>query len=234
MMRVRLSDYILASDTTQAACSVAVVHKGEPLACITEPMVRGHAEAIVPMIDHALQQAGVGMADMTRLAVTIGPGTFSGVRLGLAAMRGIAIVRQLPLIGVSSFWAMAQADPTPLPVTVSVAARSGVFYMQKFDETGAPVTGAAGDPQIVAQDEIINFCGTAPSAIVGSGAEAVSALIREAVPSTAPPWPDILSVARYAGEADTPTALPEPIYLRPPDATLPDPARQVPRQSDPV
>ncbi len=226
-MRARLSECILACDTTQGACSAGIWRGDQPLASRTEPMMRGHAEAIIPMIDAVMAEANVAMDDITRLGVTIGPGTFTGVRLGLAAMRAIAIARALPLIGVSSFWAMAQADITGLPVTICVAARSGVFYMQNFEV--APCADAKAAPQIIAQDDVADFCPPTPFAVVGSGASALAAVLSHAQISPAPAWPDIARVAQYTRTAPLPDALPEPIYLRPPDATLPDPSRQISR-----
>ena len=236
-MLASLSDIILACDTTQGACSVALVQDGTPLAVQVEPMERGHAEALVPMLDHVIQESGLAKVQITRLAVTIGPGTFTGVRLGLAAMRAFAIARSLPLVGVSTFWAMARGDLSTLPVTVCVAARSGVFYMQNFNPAHTLTvdpTGAAGPapPHIVTEAGLAEFCPQTEFSVVGSGSDAVCARLSQARKSSAASWPDILHVADYARGAPLLDQLPEPIYLRPPDATLPDTSRQLERQAE--
>jgi len=98
---------ILAVDTALGACSVALLDDGKILAHIFEPMDRGHAERLAPMVDEAMKKAGMDFSSLDRLAVTTGPGTFTGQRVGLAFMRGLRLALKIPLIGVTTLEVMA-------------------------------------------------------------------------------------------------------------------------------
>src|SRR5579859_2376873 len=100
---------LLAVDTALGACSVALLDGDKVRAHIFEPMERGHAERLAPMVDEAMKSAQADFAQLTRLAVTTGPGTFTGQRVGLAFMRGFRLALQVPLIGVTTLEAIAAA-----------------------------------------------------------------------------------------------------------------------------
>jgi tRNA threonylcarbamoyladenosine biosynthesis protein TsaB len=103
---------VLAFDTSAGACSAAVLGgDGTVLARRCEALERGHAERLLPMLRDVLAEAGVEIADLALLAVTIGPGTFTGIRIGLAAARGLALASGLPLVGVTSLEAVAASVP---------------------------------------------------------------------------------------------------------------------------
>lgn len=212
---------ILACDTTQGACSVAVMHGATLLSEIVTPMQRGHAEALLPMIIEALKQADLQAKDLTRLAVTIGPGGFTGVRLGLAAMRGYATALGIPLIGVGSFAAMAQADTAPEAVLVAVDVRRGQVYAQLFDETRGPVF----PPQLFDIADLQDALPGRPFRVIGSAFENLNST-EFMSRSDAPSYPQARYVAQLAMLEDAPDKLPLPLYLRPADATLPDPAKR--------
>ena len=91
---------ILAVDTALGACSVALLSDDKILAHIFEPMDRGHAERLAPMVDEAMTQANLDFPELDRLAVTTGPGTFTGQRVGLAFMRGLRLALKRPLAGL--------------------------------------------------------------------------------------------------------------------------------------
>jgi len=98
---------LLAVDTALGACSVAVLNGDAVLAHQFVEMTRGHAEALAPMVDDTMRQAGIAFGALDRLAVTTGPGTFTGQRVGLAFMRGLRVGLQKPLIGVTTRWSDA-------------------------------------------------------------------------------------------------------------------------------
>src|SRR6202161_1174559 len=98
---------ILSGDTALGACSVAVLEDDLVRAHRFEVMARGHAEALAPMVESAMRGAGLGFADLDRLAVTTGPGTFTGQRVGLAFMRGLRVALKKPLIGLTTLEAIA-------------------------------------------------------------------------------------------------------------------------------
>ncbi|MEA2781629.1 MAG: tRNA threonylcarbamoyladenosine biosynthesis protein TsaB, partial [Rhodospirillaceae bacterium] len=102
---------ILALDAAAAACSAAVWRDGAILAQRRQAMARGHAEALMPLVLETLQAAGLDFPDLSRIAVGVGPGSFTGIRIALAAARGIGLAASLPVVGVDSFSAVAAAIP---------------------------------------------------------------------------------------------------------------------------
>ncbi|MGH6719008.1 MAG: tRNA (adenosine(37)-N6)-threonylcarbamoyltransferase complex dimerization subunit type 1 TsaB, partial [Alphaproteobacteria bacterium] len=137
---------ILALDAATAMCSAAVLDDGRVVAHRLERLGRGHAERLLPMVLEVLADAGLGFSALDRLAVTIGPGTFTGVRIGLATARGLALAADRPLIGVTTletlaFDALAFAAEAQ-SVAAVVAAGRGRVYVQVFGPDLAP----AGPP----------------------------------------------------------------------------------------
>ena len=102
---------LLALDTATAACSVALWRDGAVLARRFEAMLRGQSEALMPMVGAVLAEAGCGFKDLDAIAVTVGPGAFTGLRIGLAAARGMALAAELPLIGVTTLEAVVHGVP---------------------------------------------------------------------------------------------------------------------------
>ncbi len=223
--------FLLACDTTQGACSVAITKGDELLKEIIVPMARGHAEAIMPMIIETLEAVGIAPAQLARLAVTTGPGTFTGVRLGLAACRAYAVALDVPLMGISTMQAMAQAETTSKPVLVAIDARRDEFYCQLFSKDQNP-QGRAGltPPLVIARDALAQYLPGEPFAVIGTGASFVLDQSPFANWSDAPEYPQARYVASMAGAQNwtdlSAHVLPEPIYLRAADATLPDPSKR--------
>lgn len=221
---------VLAMDCTAGACSAAVARDGEILARRYKPMTRGHAEALMPMVEEVLGQAGTSYAALDLLAVTVGPGGFTGVRIGLAAARGIALAAALPALGVNTLEILARGVPESergeRAVVAVLDSRRADLYAQSF----------AGDlaqydhPSAVMPEDLEAMLPEGPIVFVGDGStRAVAAIDGErAILSTALPAPDaavlaVLAGARFAaykarGE-EWPAA--EPLYLRPPDAKIP-------------
>src|SRR5215472_5621814 len=132
---------ILAVDTALGACSVAIIDNARVLAHRWVAMPRGHAEALAPMVDDALREAGIGFADLERLGVTTGPGTFTGQRVGLAFMRGLRLALGKELVSVTTLEAMAAAVVAEAGVdrvAVLHEAKRGEVYAALFVD-GAPV-----------------------------------------------------------------------------------------------
>ncbi len=217
---------ILACDTTQGACSVAA-YRGGVLAEDLMAMRKGHAEALIPMIERVMADAKLAMRDIDRLAVTHGPGTFTGTRVGLSAMRGLALALDKPLKAYGSLHVMALAAVHDGPVLVGVDARRDIFYAQGFDASRTPF-GAA---QALAGEAALALMGAARFGVLGSSAPALRDLAAaqggEAHVLDAPDWPQAAYLAALASadpDWDKPP-LPSPLYLRPPDATLPNRAK---------
>src|SRR5690349_23242771 len=135
---------VLAIDTALEACSVAVLDTERAEARMHEslPMQRGHAEALMPLVARVLARASLAFSALDRVAVTTGPGSFTGLRVGIAAARGIALAAGKPAIGLSTLAAFAApliaADDT-LPVVVAIDARHDNVYLQVFGPGGRTV-----------------------------------------------------------------------------------------------
>jgi tRNA threonylcarbamoyladenosine biosynthesis protein TsaB len=211
---------ILAIDTALAACSVAIAD-GERTVSRIVPMARGHAEVLMPLVAEVLADAGIGYDAIDRFAVTIGPGTFTGVRVGVAAVRGMALATGRPAIGVSTLEAIAAthvaAGRPAAPFAVAMDARREEVYAQVFSADGAPLD----DARAVAVDVLAAGLAADVGAVVGTAggllAEAALRLGRSVVPTAAIGWPDPVALARLAAVRQ-PARAPAPLYLRAPDA----------------
>jgi tRNA threonylcarbamoyladenosine biosynthesis protein TsaB len=209
---------ILAVDTAHAACSACVydaaTHKS--LASASEPMRQGHAERLPGLVDDVLQSASKSLQDIDRLAACCGPGTFTGVRIGLAFVRGLALVIDVPVIGITTFEALAASVRNTMPDAdcwVIQDARRGEVYVQGFDSDGKPL----GEAQVLDHDAASIRLASASGLATGSGIELVT--LPPAITATSlPVIPDIEQVARLAADAEPGDTPPSPFYLRAPDA----------------
>src|SRR5262249_39088435 len=128
---------VLAIDTALAACSAAVFDSEHAtiVASETLPMTRGHAEAVMPLIARVMDRAGIEFAALARIAVTFGPGSFTGLRVGIAAARGIALATGKPAVGLSTlagFAAPLISEDDSRQVVAAIDARHGHVYLQVF------------------------------------------------------------------------------------------------------
>lgn len=217
---------VLAFDTACDACSVAVWHDGLLSAHEFAAMSRGQSEALLPMIERAMTAAAFEFADLAAIGVTVGPGAFTGLRIGLSAARAIALASGKPAVGVTTLEAIAAAQPPAAgSLIVAIDAKREDLYIQQF--AGGVLWRPSGAP--VAQLPAVVAPPAGPFAIAGDGAArlyaALDADARGRVTLLADhALPDAAVVARLAaarllsGEA---IVSPRPLYLRPPDAKLP-------------
>jgi tRNA threonylcarbamoyladenosine biosynthesis protein TsaB len=211
---------LLAVDTALGACSVALLDGEKIRAHMFEPMERGHAERLAPMVDEAMKAAEARFCELTHLAVTTGPGTFTGQRVGLAFMRGLRLALQIPLIGVTTLEAMADAAMAELGNRRAAAihdARRAEAYLLLKDE-GTVTQEPVVLPFIDAVRRIKAFGGCA---IAGTGAAEAHQMLGDGFALSAIRQPDALWVARLAVTMPEPKEAPGPLYLRAPDAKLP-------------
>ena len=221
---------ILAFDTCFDACSVCVARHGrngvDELASASERFATGHAEKLIPFIGDSMSRAGVTFADIDRIAVTIGPGTFTGTRIGIAAARGLAIARQFEIVSTTSLAVMADVAVSKLDshrpnrdIAVAVDARRDQVYVQLFGTGGLD---AKSQPMLLNIDEASNIGGEGPLLVAGSGAEAVAAAARqhgrEATAHFADLLPEACALARMAIALPIVEGALIPLYLRSPDA----------------
>jgi tRNA threonylcarbamoyladenosine biosynthesis protein TsaB len=221
---------ILAFDTCFDACSVCVAQQRAgalvELASTIEYFATGHAERLVPMIGEAMGAAGIAFEELDRIAVTVGPGTFTGTRIGIAAARGLALATDVPVVGVSSLAVMAEVAGRSvgagLPgeaLGVAVDARRGEVYVQLF---GAGGHDQRTPPLVLTVEDAAALDGTAPLLLVGSGAAAVAAAAqangRAARAELDALLPDARALAAIVSGMAPTDAVVSPLYLRPPDA----------------
>ena len=221
---------VLAIDTALGACSAAVLDTRHVAVVASEslPMVRGHAEAIMPLIARVMDQAGIDFASLDRIAVTTGPGSFTGLRVGISAARGIALAAGKPAVGLSTLAGFAAphiAQDDSSAVVAAIDARHEHVYLQVFGPGGKTVVA----PRIAPLREAVRAATASPARIVGSGAELIVALWpkgeQQPVLIEQLDAPDIGWIARLGAAAAEGQAPPKPLYLRAPDAQPQDAAR---------
>jgi tRNA threonylcarbamoyl adenosine modification protein YeaZ len=224
---------VLAIDTALAACSVAVFDSdaNRILASQSLPMTRGHAEALMPLMERVMADAVTAFSGIDRVAVTTGPGSFTGLRVGVAAARGIALAAEKPAVGITTLLAYAaphQAEGR-FPIIAAIDARHDHVYFQVF----APGGRALGEPRLAPLREAVEAAAAAPARLVGSAAQTIAAALSEgdagpvSVESRAAP--DIAWVARVGALSADGASPPVPQYLRAPDAQ-PQYAAHLPRR----
>jgi tRNA threonylcarbamoyladenosine biosynthesis protein TsaB len=225
---------VLAIDTALAACSAAVLDtaSGGVVAGESLPMLRGHAEALMPLVARVMQRAELGFSEIDRVAVTTGPGSFTGLRVGISAARGIALAADRPAVGVSTLSAFAAphlAEDKTVRVIAAIDARHEHVYLQVFGANGRIVVA----PRLAPLDEALRAVCEAPCRIVGSAALAVVDRLPKGAPVPlhldARDAPDIDWVARMGAALPEGQSPPKPLYLRAPDAQ-PQHAAQLPRR----
>jgi tRNA threonylcarbamoyl adenosine modification protein YeaZ len=221
---------VLAIDTALAACAAAVLdtRHASVVASETVPMVRGHAEAIMPLIARVMDQAGLEFSTLDRIAVTTGPGSFTGLRVGISAARGIALAAGKPAVGLSTLAGFAAphiAENDHATVVAAVDARHQHVYLQVFGAGGKTVVS----PRIAPLHEAVRAAMADQVRIVGSGAELIAAQWpkSEPLPELVEQLgaPDIGWIARLGAAAADGHGPPKPLYLRAPDAQPQDAAR---------
>jgi tRNA threonylcarbamoyladenosine biosynthesis protein TsaB len=212
---------VLALDTALQACSAALFDAAadRSIALASRRMERGHAEALMPMVAAVFAEAELAFADIDRLVVTTGPGSFTGIRVAVAAARAFALASGLPLIGVSTLTALSApllSRDEGLPVAAAIDARHERVYFQMFAPGGRSLVPA----RLLPVREAARSIGSGRVQIVGSGASAVAEALGDARAEIfADAVPDAEWVARLGAVAAQPSRPPRPLYLKAADAT---------------
>ncbi|MEQ8357379.1 MAG: tRNA (adenosine(37)-N6)-threonylcarbamoyltransferase complex dimerization subunit type 1 TsaB [Kiloniellaceae bacterium] len=227
---------LLALDTAGGSCSVALWSGDGVVARRFNLMARGQSERLVPMIAEVMAEVGWDFADLDALAVTTGPGGFTGVRIGLATARGLALARGLPLIGVSSFEvAAAAASPQERAgrrLLAVLDSKRYELFIQAFDAD----LRAVGPPAEIALEALPAAAAPGPLVLTGDAAARAAPVLEEAgrgdvlLAAAAGPAAAVLLAERAAlrdpaRAAQTPV---RPVYLRAPDVTPAKPLRPTP------
>jgi tRNA threonylcarbamoyladenosine biosynthesis protein TsaB len=192
---------VLAFDTSAAHCAAALLLPDGRVLTRLEPMEKGQAERLMPLLEELLREAGLGWSDLTRLAVGTGPGNFTGVRIAVAAARGLALGLGIPAVGITRLEALAFG--LPRPITVVEDARRGEVYVQGFGtETSEALLMDGSDLAHVVETAHVTGSAAGPAALP-------------------PAMPLAEAMARLAAARDLPQPRPAPFYLRGADAAPP-------------
>ncbi len=203
----------LAVDTCLDACTAVVGEDGGVLAAISEPMSRGHQERLAPMVAEVMAAAEVDFARLNRIAATVGPGSFTGLRVGLSFAKAMALALDIPCVGIGTLQALAHGhEGLVLAIT---DARRGQAYWQAFEDGAA--TSAPAASQIEGAARAFSGRGR-PVTLTGPGSALLEGLMPGAnfAPAAAPTPEALLALAATAEPGSA-----APIYLRAPDAKLP-------------
>ncbi|MEJ5086164.1 tRNA (adenosine(37)-N6)-threonylcarbamoyltransferase complex dimerization subunit type 1 TsaB [Brucella pseudogrignonensis] len=211
---------ILALDTASSWCAAAIYDSGTNtvLAEISENIGKGHAEVLMDYIGQAMTQSGIAMAELDRVAVNVGPGSFTGVRIGVSAARGFALALDRPALGVSAFDALASeiAISHPgQPVLVLLEAHRGEIYAQAFGADGMAITG----PMVLAREEALALIQqqSSETILAGSAAAALNETLAGSFSvALVEPTAHIGTYAKLAALHE-PGEAPKPLYMRGPD-----------------
>ncbi|WP_298160242.1 tRNA (adenosine(37)-N6)-threonylcarbamoyltransferase complex dimerization subunit type 1 TsaB [Brevundimonas sp.] len=212
---------VLVIDTALDACTAGVFEDGRALGVRSEVMARGHSERLGGFVRDAVAEAGGGFEALDRIGVTVGPGSFTGLRVGLAFAQGLGAALDLPVVGVSTLEALARSADGGQGATAAVIdARRGQVYLQLF-EAGRP----ASEPEALSLEDAVARLSGRAWRITGSGAALVGG-----EPSTLTA-PDPAALGTLTAALDPTTRPPRPLYLRAPDAI---PPTRLPGQARPV
>ena len=219
---------VLALDTAGAACAVAVCRGSRTLATDRQAMRHGHAAAVMPMIEHVLATAGLTFAAIDRYVVNRGPGGFTGLRVGLAAIGGLALATDRPIVGIDGFDVLAHQARTmphaatrdPRPLIAAIDSRRSDPYVQAYDPSGQRRDG----PYCLTMEALTGFLRRAAGdggtlSVIGDGAHIVASagngldIDRLDVAGRDP-----VTLAQLGLLAEGDRQPPPPLYIRPVDA----------------
>ena len=193
---------VLAIDTVAPRLQLALLRADGTIDSSVDDLSQGHAELLFPRLNALLARNAVTYANLDRIAVTTGPGSFTGLRIGLSAARGLGLALDIPVLGMPSLLAISLAAPPGRPVTVLLDARRDEAYFQSFSAPGV----AQDEPQLLPMI-------------------AARLLVPRAATLIESPFPDIALLAHFAADVDPAHFPPEATYVRSADAKPQDKAR---------
>lgn len=211
---------ILAIDTAAALCAACLydADAGAERGRAVRVLGKGHAEHVMAVIDDALKEAGLSYEALGAVAVATGPGSFTGVRVGVAAARGLALALDIPATGITTLAALAAEAREAYPgrtILSVVGNRPESLAMARYDASGACLV----EPKVAALEDIAANARSERPVLAGDAAEAVceaTCVSLDIGPRAA--TADVLFYARLAALRNEPGEKPKPLYMRPPDA----------------
>lgn len=217
---------ILTFDTSSINCAVHIRRDDGVFHEETAGIGRGHAEILIEMIERGLAVLDIRFKDLTKIGVTTGPGSFTGVRVGLSAARGYGLALDIPVVGISALAAFAREAPAGQPVLVVLDAGRGGFYAEFFGED----TKTCGGPFLYDTGDKVPSLWISSSALslIGPGAAHFAEILPSSTIISTAPAAKIATIAALVHQTNDP-APPVPLYLRPPDAKPQNPASLIAR-----
>ena len=221
---------ILAFDCALEACSVAITDNDEIVAECCEVRARGHAEVLMPMIESVRLEAAVNYRDLDLIAVTIGPGSFTGIRVGVAAARGMSIAMDKPAIGISTLAALADQAVEAVDDTTQILsiidARRSEAYVQLFDVKRGRLLPAWKRPELDTIENIASRVNGKAGTVIGSGTAKLLELVSDRgcwtwCPAVTPSGRSVARAALSEAESSDRRPRPAPLYIRAPDTNRP-------------
>jgi tRNA threonylcarbamoyl adenosine modification protein YeaZ len=214
---------VLALDTALASCSACLfdAERDKVLASESVLIGRGHAEALLPMVERVVAKLDAGWQGIGRFGVVVGPGSYTGLRVGISAARAAALATRRPAVGITTFAAFAAplvAVSEGVAIAVAIDAKHGNVFLQIFSPEGRPV----GEPAALSLELAVERIGGEPMHLAGSGASLLQAALsrvgRVAKSVIVEAAPDIVSVAKLTVSAHPRMAPADPLYIKGADA----------------
>lgn len=214
---------VLALDTALAACSVCLfdTERDKVVASESAMLGKGHAEALLPMVERVIAKLDGGWSRIERIGVVVGPGSYTGLRVGIAAARAAALATGRPAVEDTTLAALAAplvGVCEDVPIAAAIDARHGNLFFQLFSPEGRPLE----EPAALSLAEAAARIGERPVHLVGSAAPALQSVLSQAggtaKSSLAEAVPDIVCVAKLVATADPRKAPPDPVYVKSADA----------------
>jgi tRNA threonylcarbamoyladenosine biosynthesis protein TsaB len=227
---------ILTFDAAGLGCSVVVADGETVLATERVEAAHGQAERLLPMVDAAMRKAGVSASALDIIGTTVGPGSFTGVRVGLAAAHGIALATRARLIGVTGFESVAASvasatqDRSANFLLVALESRREDLYIQLFDCIHGPLGDATAAMPAALNEVVSGIVGAGRLLVAGDAAQRAADILSQRpetqiAEGSAPDATGVLRAVLRRWRAGEPCVKPLPLYLRPPDVTH-SPTRQ--------
>ena len=220
---------VLALDSAGSGCSVVVASGETVLDAEYDTAMHGQAEKLLPMVDSVMRRAGLPASAIDVIGVTVGPGSFTGIRVGLAAARGIALATGAQVIGVTGFEAVVAGLKGSSPGTgfmlIALESRREDLYVQLFDHARVALEDAMATMPAALGERLNSIIGTAPLLIAGDAAQRAANNLAQrpdtiVAEGSSPDAAGVLQATRCRWPMLAQSARPMPLYLRPPDVTV--------------